>query len=894
METKLTLKNLTIDEKIRLLNGVGSWSTYDANGKLPALKMSDGPHGLRKQDEESYSNINKSKVSTCFPTASCLASSWNRETLTLVAKAIGEEAVAENVDIVLGCGMNIKRSPLCGRNFEYFSEDPYLSGELATNYVNGLQSTGTGASIKHFAANSQEKRRQTSDSIIDERALREIYLYAFEKAVKNSAPATVMESYNKLNGEYTSRNYRLLQEILRDEWGFDGVVVSDWGAAINIAECIKGGLDLAMPDSSGFHTDELKKALAEGRITEADIDRAVENIVRLAKRLKPEFFGAQGAANGADAFNTEGALNTENAESRNNNGSTHATHNGNSSPSSCGISPELFAKAHEIAKNAAYDSAVLLKNDGMLPIRPENTQNRTIAIIGEMASHIRFQGGGSSHITTNPITNAIKAFEAKGFKVLYEPGYSEELATKTTKKAAAQANAKKAGAKSSKATAQAVKLAAAAVQLAKKAAANNIPVLFFCGLTDRFEGEGFDRETLDIPAEQSALLRDLISTGASIAAITFSGSPISLPFADDVNAILHMYLAGEASAEACAELVTGDATPSGKLAETFPLNLHDVPCAQWFAKETDTVEYRESIFVGYRYYETFNVPVKYEFGYGLSYTTFEYSDLKITPPNTDGTVTVSFTVKNTGSIKGKEIAQVYVLPPDTGIIRSKIELKGFAKVELEPGESKQVSVTLDKRSFSVYSPENHAFVIPAGDYTIAAAASVKDIRLSATIHVDGVTLPSQKEAFPSYFPETRAASGTNAKAETRADAENTKPMFDVSKEEFAKLYALGFSATNEPRTIPEHEAPKKGTFTLENSLSSMAENSRFARFILRIIEKYLYFDNRDKPKDDPAVKIVIQAIKENPLESLISTSNGDLSPKMLRFIVKMANGRKKR
>ncbi len=855
MDTKLTFQNLTIDEKIRLLNGVGSWSTYDANGKLPAIIMSDGPHGLRKQDEESYSDINCSKVSTCFPTASCLASSWNRETLALVAKAIGEEAVAENVDIVLGCGMNIKRSPLCGRNFEYFSEDPYLSGELATSYVNGLQSTGTGASIKHFAANSQEKRRQTSDSIIDERALREIYLYSFEKSVKESAPATVMESYNKLNGEYASRSRRLLHEILREEWGFDGVVVSDWGAAINIAECIKGGLDLAMPDSCGFHTDELKAALAEGRITEADIDRAVENIVRLAKRLKPEFFGAD----------------AQNYASPRNNGDLTGT-----GKKAAGISPELFAKAHEIAKNAACDSAVLLKNDGMLPIKPHTgvsatqaTQENTVAIIGEMARTIRFQGGGSSHITTNPIKDAVKAFEAKGFTVLYEPGYSEEYARKIT--------IGKAGAKT--AAAQAEKLAAAAIQLAEKAASSNIPVLFFCGLTDRFEGEGFDRETLDIPAEQSALLKKVVSTGASVAAVTFSGSPIFLPFADDVNAILHMYLAGEASAEACADLITGDTNPSGKLAETFPLSVDDVPCAQWFAKETDTVEYRESIFVGYRYYETFNVPVKYEFGYGLSYTTFEYSDLKVSEPDADGKAVVSFTVKNTGSVKGKEIAQIYVLPPDTGIIRSKIELKGFEKVELNPGESKQVSLTLDKRSFSVYSPEQKAFVIPAGDYTIAAAASIKDIRLRATIHVDGVTLPSQKEAFPSYFPETCAKNSAGI------------PQFDASKEEFAKLYSLGFEGG---RPIPVHETPRKGTFTIENSLSAIAEKSRFASFILWVIEKYLYFSNRDKPKDDPAVKIVIQAIKENPLESLISTSNGDLSPKMLRFIVKKANGRKKR
>ena len=897
MKANLILKNLTLDEKIRLLNGVGSWSTYDANGKLPAVFMSDGPHGLRKQDVESYSDINDSKVSTCFPTASCLASSWNRETVALVAKTIGEEAATENVDIVLGCGMNIKRSPLCGRNFEYFSEDPYLSGELAVSYVDSLQSTGRGASVKHFAANSQEKRRQTSDSIIDERALREIYLYAFEKVVKKSAPATVMESYNKLNGDYASRSRRLLQDILRDEWGFDGVVVSDWGAAINIAECIKGGLDLAMPDSCGFHTEELKAALADGRITEADIDRAVDNVVRLLERLKPEFFQTDSSA--------RAKADTNNADLHSNkvDGGTDSSDVGNRGLHSdnAGISQELFKKAHDIARKAACDSAVLLKNDGMLPISAAGTPSRTIAIIGEMAKNIRFQGGGSSHITTPPITDAVKAFENKGFTVLYEQGYSEELLRKI---ACAKGGSSKAASKKADA------LAAAAVQLAKKAAASNVPVLFFCGLTDRFEGEGFDRDTLDMPEEQMALLARVVETGASVAAVTFSGSPVVMPFANEVKAILHMYLAGEASAEACADLITGDVTPSGKLAETFPLSADDVPCARWFAKETDTVEYRESIFAGYRYYETFNVPVQFEFGFGLSYTTFEYSDLKIENPDENGNVTVSLTVKNTGNVSGKEIVQIYVLPPDTEIIRSKIELKGFAKAELEPGESKRVEIVLDRRSFSVYSPEKKDFVVPSGDYTIAAAASVKDIRLRGTIHVDGVVLPSQIDEFPSYFPmpsdftNTESdstgvyqseTSGTeksmNVASTVVASVKSALTRFNVPREEFEKLYALGFEGG---RAIPIDEIPQKGTFSLENSLSSMAESSRFARFFMKLVEKVLYFMNRGKPKDDPSVKIVIQAIKENPLESLISTSNGQLSAKILKFIVRKSNGRKRK
>ena len=336
--------------------------------------------------------------------------------------------------------------------------------------------------------------------------------------------------------------------------------------------------------------------------------------------------------------------------------------------------------------------------------------------------------------------------------------------------------------------------------------------------------------------------------------------------------------------------MTGDANPSGKLAETFPFSPEDVPCARWFAKETDTVEYRESIFTGYRYYETFGVPVQFEFGFGLSYTTFEYSDLVLSQPDEDGNVAVSLTVKNTGNVAGKETVQIYVIPPETGIIRSKIELKGFVKVEFAPGESKRVCVTLDKRSFSVYSTEKRDFVVPEGDYTIAAAASVKDIRLQANVHMSGVTLPSQKADFPSYFPPAALENSFQAANVAANGVGSSRLRFDVPHEEFAKLYSLGFDGG---RTIPVNEAPQKGSFTLESSLLSVAEKSWFARVFMKLLEKYLYFINRDKPKDDPAVKIVIQGVTENPLESLISTSNGDLSPKFLRFLVKKANGRKK-
>ncbi|HOO28744.1 MAG TPA: glycoside hydrolase family 3 N-terminal domain-containing protein, partial [Lachnospiraceae bacterium] len=508
---------------------------------------------MRKQEEDALRN-NDSLPSVCFPTASAIACSWDIEAAAKLAKALGTEAVKEQIAVVLGPGINIKRSPLCGRNFEYFSEDPYLAGTLATAYINALQSTGVAASLKHFAGNSQETHRQTSNSQIDERALREIYLSAFEMAVKEARPATIMASYNRLNGSYACENKMLLTDILRKEWGFEGVVVSDWGACADLPKCIEAGMDLEMPDSCNYHSPMLEEALQSGKLSEVSIDRAAGNMLHLTDR----YSGSSGTLKVSD-----------------------------------------HTDLHQLAKELACESAVLLKNDGVLPLREESI----ILVIGDLAKTMRFQGGGSSHINTVKTPNALEALRANGVKLQFYRGYradSDRVDQKLEKEAID----------------------------AVKAAEGETPVLFFGGLTEYTEGEGYDRKTLDLPKNQVSLVEKLHVLGAKLAFVSFGGSPFSIPFISHVHAILHMYLGGEAAGEACTQLLLGNVNPSGKLAETFPMKTEDIPCNPWFGTGSDDVEYRESIFVGYRYYDTYQRPVLFPFGHGLSYTTFRYSNLE--------------------------------------------------------------------------------------------------------------------------------------------------------------------------------------------------------------------------------------------------------------------------
>ena len=778
--TEEILATLSVDEKIRLLNGVGNWNTFSANGKVPVISVSDGPHGLRHQVVAAINDINNSNIATCFPTACAVSSSWNVDAAKKMAQAIATEAKAENVQIVLGCGMNIKRSPLCGRNFEYFSEDPLLSGEMAAGFVDGMQSKNVGACLKHFALNNQEKYRQSSSSNVDERALREIYLAGFERTVRKSQPHSIMCSYNKINGVFSSANKKLLTDILRDDWGFKGIVMSDWGANIDAVNSLKAGLDLGMPDSNRYFDKQLKAAYDKGELTEADLDKACKRIIDLALKYdehKDEYVGGSKAE------------------------------------------PVDFKVQHNIAFELACESAVLLKNDGIFPL----AQKQKVLVVGELAQNMRFQGGGSSHISTAPYPDALESLK-KYYDVEYVPGYLSTFCKAAKKQ---KINEKR--------KVDAVKKISDFIEKNPRA-----PVLYFCGLEESYEGEGFDRDDLKLPQSHIDLYKEIIKITKNIALVTFSGSAIDLTFAPEAKAILHMYLCGEACGEACAALIAGEKNPSGKLAETWPFKIEvGAP-----VDDLD-VDYKEGVLVGYRWYETRNIPVQYEFGYGLSYTKFEYSDLKVSPSTGSGTTEVTFTLQNIGNVDGYEVAQVYVKNPidDLEISRSAIELKGFEKVFLKAGEKKTVTITLDDRAFSVYSTKKKCFATVQGEYTICVGASVKDIKLSSTIKVQG---------------------------------QDIHELVQTDKQEQEGIFI-------------KHPRHKKGEFTVTDSLIAMSQESTYVRVLLKIYRLVIILTSKSKSPDDPAVKIGITGIEENPLESLISISGGRVTEKLARKIVKKAN-----
>lgn len=785
LEEKI-LKTLSQKEKVKLLTGRGAWHTFDCNGKLPSIMMTDGPHGLRKHEDEEVGQNNLSKMATCFPTESAIACSWDTEVAFKMGATIGQEALAENVSVVLGCGVNIKRSPLCGRNFEYFSEDPFLSGKMAAGYIQGMQSKGIGTSLKHFAGNNQETHRQTSNSQIDERALREIYLQAFEIAVKEAQPVTVMASYNRLNGEYSCESRKLLTDILRDEWGFKGTIISDWGAAIDMVSCIKAGLDLEMPDSIGIHSSYVLKALEEGRLTEKELDRAVLKVIGLviskASKLKD-------------------------------------------------VSVD-YEKHHNIAKNLECESAVLLKNDRFLPLYEESE----VLIVGEMAEYMRFQGGGSSHVTTGDTINVIESLKKLGVKVTYAKGYHEDNDIPDED------------------------LEAESLRLAK----TGIKILFFGGLTEKFEGEGYDRKNLDMPVNQTRLFNKLYEVNNNIAFIAFGGSPMKINFANKAKAILHMYLGGQAIGEACADLITGRVNPSGKLAETFPYSLEDISSYDYFGRASDDIEYRESLFVGYRYYDTYHKPVQFAFGYGLSYTTFEYSDIKLNTYNfIGGTMEVTFKIKNVGSRSGKEVVQIYVQNPKGNYLRPLKELRGFAKVLIEPSEQKEITINLDERSFSIYDEHRKEFIMPTGNYKIFVAASSDDIRLKSEVHVEGEEyLRDDRKLLQEYFQQNE---------------EN----FKISREQFEKLYG---------RELSNLDGMKKGEFSVKNSLEQLSKHSLLGKIMMIFAKIESLKINKGKRKDDPEVMMLMRGIMEGTIDSVIFQSGGMIPYKVAEAIVLSANG----
>ena len=625
------IKQMTLEEKAALCTGASAWTTTPVDRlDIPEMIVSDGPHGVRRQPDIHAMGM-KSLPATCFPTASCLASTWDADMIQQMGIALAEECISLNVDVLLGPGVNMKRSPLGGRNFEYFSEDPFLAGEMAASFTNGIQSKGVGVSLKHFAANNQEFQRFSISAEVDERTLREIYLPAFEKTVKQAQPWTVMCSYNKVNGTFASEHHQLLTEILKNEWGFEGLVVSDWGAVRDRVAALKAGLDWEMPGPQDRRVKEVIEAVHSGELDETILDESVRRILRIVFKAKET--PKQGSFD-VDAH-------------------------------------------HELARKIASEGMVLLKNNGILPLNGQ----QHIAVIGRSAESAHFQGGGSSHINATKVAMPFKELQTRAgnAELTYAEGYPRDDSFRQD-------------------------LIDQAMTIAQSADV----ALLYIALPTFKESEGYDRQDLDLTQQQIALIKAVAEVQPKTVVVLNNGAPVAMSeWVDSVAAVLEGWMMGQAGGAALADILFGHVNPSGKLGETFPLKLADTPSYTNFPGGASNVNYGEGMFIGYRYYDAKQVPVLFPFGYGLSYTTFEYSNAKVLSKNfkdKDG-VTVTVDITNSGKLTGKEIVQVYVHDQRSGLIRPEKELKGFAKVELQPGETKSVSIQFDFRSFAYYHPK---------------------------------------------------------------------------------------------------------------------------------------------------------------------------------------------
>ena len=768
MDIQQIISTMTLEDKISLCTGGDFWHTKAMpQYGIPAIMMSDGPHGLRCQAAEAdMIGINESLPATCFPTAVTAGATWNRKLYAAEGEAIGREGAAAGVSVVLGPGCNIKRNPLGGRNFEYISEDPYFAGKMAAAFIRGQQSAGVASSVKHFAVNSQEYKRQNGDSQLDERTFREIYLTPFEIAVKEGNPGTVMCSYNKINGIHASDSKALLTDILRNEWGFDGLVVTDWGALNDRIEGYKAGCDLNMPGGSKFMEKAALDAVHSGELDEAYIDATVERILRLVEK-------SQGIP-----------------------------------------APQIdWDTHHALALKVAEQGAVLLKNeDNILPLAEGD-----MVLIGHMAANLRYQGSGSSHINPTKLINITDAMPNV-------PGCA-------------------CGDKLGNVTEQDLRNA---VEAAKK---KKIAVVVV-GLPDSYESEAFDRDHMRLPEGHNKLVEAVAEANPNTVVVLLGGSAMELPWADQVKAILYMGLPGQAGGEAAANLLTGKANPCGKLTETWPLFYEDVISKDTFGKKN--TEYREGIYVGYRYYDKAKKSVRYPFGHGLSYTTFAYSDLIVRDRK------VSVQVKNTGAVSGAEVVQLYIAAPKGGFFRPVRELKGFERVELEPGESKTVEFTLDDRSFAIWS---EGWKIPGGTYTVQIGASSRDIHLEQSIEIVGeeISLPVWQAG--SWY-ETMSGY--------------------PSREEWEKLMG---------HPVPVISEPKKGQFTMDSTCMEMKEHS----FVMKI--QYMVTENiiakgfgGKKDMSDPSYKMMITCATDCPMRSVVISSGGMMNDSLAQGMLHMANG----
>lgn len=681
MDIKALVSQMTLEEKAGLCSGLDFWHTKPVERLgVPSVMVSDGPHGLRKQDEKvDHLGVNDSIKAVCMPAACATASSFDRDLMGRMGQAIGDSCQHEKLGVVLGPAVNIKRSPLCGRNFEYFSEDPYLAGEMSAAYINGVQSKNVGTSIKHFAANSQEHRRMSSSSNADERTLREIYFPAFEISVRKAQPWTVMCSYNRINGVYASENPWLLTDVLRGEWGFKGYVMSDWGAVSDRVAGVAAGLDLEMPSSGGINDRKIVAAVKSGALDEKIVDQACERILEINYRY------------------------LDNARPE---------------------TPWDQEADHQLSARIAEECMVLLKNDGILPLNKTDE----VAFIGEFAAKPRFQGGGSSHINAFRTTSAVEA--AQGLPVTYVQGYSaaRDMATD--------------------------EMIAEAVQAAKAAKV----AVVFAGLPDAYESEGYDRAHMAMPACQNRLIEAVAGANPNTVVVLHNGSPVEMPWLGKVKAVLEAYLGGQAVGIATVRLLYGDANPCGHLAETFPVKLSDNPSYLYYGGEGDEADYREGVFVGYRYYDKKEMPVLFPFGFGLSYTTFACSNLRLSGAKiTDQeTLTATVTVTNTGSRAGKTVVQLYVGDRESTVLRPIRELKGFEKVELQPGESGDVTFTLDKRAFAYWNAAIHDWHVETGAFTIEVGQSSRDIEVSGEVTVESTVALPRRYTADSIFMDVMA------------------------------------------------------------------------------------------------------------------------------------------
>jgi beta-glucosidase len=785
-KAKSLVAQMTVVEKASLCSGRDFWYLKSIERlDLPSIMVTDGPHGLRKQaSDASIASLSTTIPAVCFPTASAIACSFDRGLVQEIGKAIGEESRQENVAVVLGPGVNMKRSPLCGRNFEYYSEDPFLAGEIAAAFINGVQSQNVGVSMKHFAANNQEKRRMTEDSVMDERTFREIYLPAFEIAVKKAKPWTVMCSYNRLFGIYACQNKRLLTEILRDEWGFDGLVMSDWGATYQRDLSLEAGLDLQMPHTEDSDDASIVEAIENGSLSMEVLDRAAvrvtELILRAGERLPFQ-------------YNVE--------------------------------------QHRLLARRAAAQSAVLLKNEGNL--LPGNI-NQNAAVIGAFAKHARYQGAGSSKINPIKIDNACDELEQLGLSLEYAEGY--HLTSDTPDPSM--------------------------IDEACKIANGKDIVYVFAGLPDSYEAEGFDRDSMVMPASHIDLIKAVSKINKHVVVILQGGAPMEMVWADLVPSILLMNLGGEASNGACADLLLGNANPGGKLAESWPFTEEDSPSHDYFPGFPLTVEYREGPFIGYRYYDTARKPLRYPFGYGLSYTQFEYSDLELSAANirdTD-TLTVTCTVKNTGPVAGSEIIQLYVSCKSSVIIRAEQELKGFEKVQLALGRSKMVTFTLSRRDFAYYNTAIKDWHVESSDYEVRIGASSRDIRLKSMVHVESTiraTLPDLRQVALGYYD---LSNGIN-----------------IPDDEFEKMIG---------RTIPPRERKKGEPHTANSTMTDIKDNI-LGRLLLSFMQKQTSKLLKDSPELQPMID---KMFPDMPLRFLAMSAGGSITAGQIEGLAEIMSG----